>query len=725
MIIKNYKFHGTQQYRNVVKHMIQNAKFKGYDSEGVAIIDPLGIPPVVKYTGTVKLHGTNASIVAHKDGIVSFHSKSQLLGYLSEGEFTLNSDNCEFAQTMCRRKEGVAEVVMAAIESCSDTYGEVIYPIKISGEWCGCFHANTPILLSDGSTKRIGEVVNQKLPVEVMSYNKTLDRLEPKKVTNWFKNGKTEDWLTITSKRRKRGGKGNRIIVTPMHNIFMKANNQLIEVPAVALKVGDIVLLPGESLPRKTRQFIMGSLLGDGSISYKRHFTVSHSLESQPFYSEFIRKLIPGSFCQKSSGYNSSMESFTSSAFPFIEELHEELLLSGTKQPTLSYLNKLGPIGLASWYMDDGSLIDQGNGRQPQCEISSLGFSLDSNNLIEDWLNSRGYECYLINRSQYSRPMNEVRLTPEGTCSFLEDIAPYILPEFNYKLPEYLRDIPKIDILTKYSEYEKPLIETVITSIYSKNPYKEECDKEKYDIEVEDNHNYFANQMLVHNSGIQKGVGISNLDKKSLFIFGVRMGEQETSKWLPQSAIKQVSNPEHHIFNLPAMYTKEIEIDFKNPAFSQNALVEETHLIEKECPISRALRGCGLIPEEVEELIGEGLVWVPTDAEYCYTSGNWFKTKGEKHSVSKVKSVAAIDPEKLNSIQEFVEYSATVVRLEQGLQEVGLDEKKVGAFIGWVNKDINKEEGDVLEENNLTMKDVGKYVANKSREFYLEKLNAT
>jgi len=122
-------------------------------------------------------------------------------------------------------------------------------------------------------------------------------------------------------------------------------------------------------------------------------------------------------------------------------------------------------------------------------------------------------------------------------------------------------------------------------------------------------------------------------------------------------------------------------------------------------------------------LLGEGLVWTPASEDYCWDSGNWFKTKGKKHSVSKVKSVAAINPEKLNSIKEFVEYAVTENRLQQGLSEVGLDQKLVGQFIGWVNKDINKEEGDVLESNNLSMKEVGKYLSNKAREFYLDKLN--
>ena len=41
------------------------------------------------------------------------------------------------------------------------------------------------------------------------------------------------------------------------------------------------------------------------------------------------------------------------------------------------------------------------------------------------------------------------------------------------------------------------------------------------------------------------------------------------------------------------------------------------------------------------------------------------KVKGEKHSSSKVKKLASVDVEKLNSIKDFVDYAVTESRLEQ------------------------------------------------------------
>lgn len=212
--------------------------------------------------------------------------------------------------------------------------------------------------------------------------------------------------------------------------------------------------------------------------------------------------------------------------------------------------------------------------------------------------------------------------------------------------------------------------------------------------------------------GIQSGVGISKLDKKSFFIFGIKVGEN----WLPHHFWKDlVCDNEDGIYNIHQFETFETVIDFSNPSYSQNILVDITNKVEAECPVAKQLGVDG-------EIIGEGVVWTPSDPLLISDTGNWFKVKGEKHSVSKVKTLAEVDPIKLQSCKDFVDYSVTSNRLEQGLSEVGLDQKLIGKFIGWVNTDIHKEENDVLEANNLTMKDVGKYISTVAREFYINKL---
>lgn len=104
-----------------------------------------------------------------------------------------------------------------------------------------------------------------------------------------------------------------------------------------------------------------------------------------------------------------------------------------------------------------------------------------------------------------------------------------------------------------------------------------------------------------------------------------------------------------------------------------------------------------------------------------------FKVKGEKHSISKVKTIAPVNVERIEKITEFVEYSCTGNRLNQGLdylkeQGLPLDPTSTGDFIRWVMNDILKEESDVLLENGLTWKNVQGMLAKKAQSFYKEKI---
>ena len=58
------------------------------------------------------------------------------------------------------------------------------------GVMFGCFSYSTRVTLADGTQEKIGKIVNQKLPVEVLSYDAELGRVVPKKVVGWYDNGR-------------------------------------------------------------------------------------------------------------------------------------------------------------------------------------------------------------------------------------------------------------------------------------------------------------------------------------------------------------------------------------------------------------------------------------------------------------------------------------------------------------------------------------------------------
>ena len=215
--------------------------------------------------------------------------------------------------------------------------------------------------------------------------------------------------------------------------------------------------------------------------------------------------------------------------------------------------------------------------------------------------------------------------------------------------------------------------------------------------------------------GIQDGVGISQVEK-AFYVFGVKVSKLEdedfASYWIDSSDIRNIDS---RIFNVEDFETYSVEVDFNMPQLAQNKFLEITEQVEKECPTAKAL---GIIGG-----MGEGVVWT---TKY---NGNIhrFKVKGEKHSVTKVKTLAKVDVEKLNSIQEFVEYAVTENRFEQAIENIfgteDLDIKKMGDLIRWVVKDILSEELDTMVGNNLVPKDVNKYISFKTREMMFVRLN--
>ena len=64
----------------------------------------------------------------------------------------------------------------------SDTIALFINQLREKiGVMFGCFSYSTRVTLADGTTEKIGKIVNQKLPVEVLSYDADLDAVVPKR----------------------------------------------------------------------------------------------------------------------------------------------------------------------------------------------------------------------------------------------------------------------------------------------------------------------------------------------------------------------------------------------------------------------------------------------------------------------------------------------------------------------------------------------------------------
>ena len=217
---------------------------------------------------------------------------------------------------------------------------------------------------------------------------------------------------------------------------------------------------------------------------------------------------------------------------------------------------------------------------------------------------------------------------------------------------------------------------------------------------------------------IQKGVAINGLDKMFV-IFAVKVAPLDDdipNYYLHEDIWKDYSYPEHNIFNINDYETNIIDIDFNHPDLSRNVMIDIMTEVEKECPVGKAFgRKLG-----EDDTTGEGNVW----CGWYNGTRLIFKIKGEKHSVSKVKTLAPVDIEKLNSITSFVDYAVTVNRLNQGIEQVFTTESKTpdmnstGDFLRWIVNDITSEEMDTMVENKLEPKDVNKAISVFARKWY-------
>lgn len=203
-------------------------------------------------------------------------------------------------------------------------------------------------------------------------------------------------------------------------------------------------------------------------------------------------------------------------------------------------------------------------------------------------------------------------------------------------------------------------------------------------------------------SNIQKGTAINGLPKMFV-IFGIKAD----GKWLDIPNDIQREN----VYNINSFETFSIEIDFNKPELSFDRIIELTNRVENKCPVGESFGKIG---------IGEGIVFV-CDSNKKYR----FKSKGEKFSVKRHKEPKNIDPEKLNSVNEFIEYAVTENRFKQGLSflienNIEIDIKNIGKFLQWVIKDVYKEELDVIVNNNIDQKMLNKQINNVARTWFIK-----
>ena len=368
------------------------------------------------------------------------------------------------------------------------------------GVMFGCFTYNTRVTLADGTQEKIGKIVNQRMPVEVLSYDPALDAVVPKKVVDWFDNGVTDRFLQFTVARP--GGNGRaQFGCTENHQIRTPAGWR----EAADLAVGDRVL---QAVPRYLSDFqwevVLGGLMGDGALSPTRsghgaRFRFGHG-EKQAEYADWKASLFANLTVSRSSNAKGAVF-HDLQPLPELAELRQAVYVDSRKMLSDDYLKALTPLSLAVWYMDDGSfqnrskeLQDRTKDGSGRSEICVQAFEPTSRVRLQRYLaDTWGINAKLALRG--TRQMAFLTFPKDETAKLHALIAPFVHPSMEHKLLPRYRG--RFAVEPVFTPMRRELMPMPITSISIKPPTRS---MHRFDIEIEGTHNYFVDGVMVHNS---------------------------------------------------------------------------------------------------------------------------------------------------------------------------------------------------------------------------------
>lgn len=186
---------------------------------------------------------------------------------------------------------------------------------------------------------------------------------------------------------------------------------------------------------------VLGTILGDGHLtkpktSGESQLTVGHSIKQQLYVnfkhqvlSRWIGCNVYSLFHTLSNKKTYETVNFLTRKSPKFTELRELFYDKDfNKIAPINFIEeRLNPVSLAIWYMDDGY-----NSPYRGCEICSESFTEEENNLLAIMLNKK-FNLKFSTRRVKSKNYR-LTLKTNDKSSFFEIIKPYILPHFQYKI---------------------------------------------------------------------------------------------------------------------------------------------------------------------------------------------------------------------------------------------------------------------------------------------------
>lgn len=363
----------------------------------------------------------------------------------------------------------------------------------------GCVTGETLISTDKGQVK-ISKLVTNKIKANVLTYNEELKICEYKPIVDWHRIPANRPRYKIGVGFRGKGNRGKFIECTDNHKFLTDTGWKR----ADELVLTDKLMHLNNNYPNELNEVLFGCLLGDSSLNsnsetgFYRTVNFNHSIKQKDYF-EYKKKLFGKYFIQNNSytsGYGSEiLRGKLISNLGLLKIANEICSVNGKKKVTKKWVDSLTPISLAFWFMDDGTLLNRENpDLRCRANISTQGFSLNEIKLLQEGMKEKfNIEVSIGDNTTYKGYC--IIIDADNTEKFCSLIAPYICDSMKYKLPKHYESLSCYFKDFSFDGNEG-VIETPILSI-------EKITKNNisyvFDLEVKDNHNYFAKNILVHN----------------------------------------------------------------------------------------------------------------------------------------------------------------------------------------------------------------------------------
>ncbi len=191
-----------------------------------------------------------------------------------------------------------------------------------------------------------------------------------------------------------------------------------------------------EVLSPRQEQIVRGTLLGDGSLSFIKsrkgpelgvaRLRVRHSTVRQKDYTWWLYEELRNFTSSPpkegpNKGFGERVIAFSTCSTKQLYQIGKEIY-SPVKGVTWDYLQKLDDLGLAIWFMDDGSTTS----------FATHSFTVQENEIIQRWFKERwNLECLIQIDERVNKPF--IRFRQPNVYKLHKIVFPHVLPSLRYK----------------------------------------------------------------------------------------------------------------------------------------------------------------------------------------------------------------------------------------------------------------------------------------------------